>query len=64
MFKLISKLDKLLVLSQGYNVIVEAVKEKKVNIAAGQQRNEKVLVTESRRVYRKSCGRVYAGPGV
>jgi len=44
-FKLLSKLDKLLVLSQGYNVIVETVQKKKVNIAPEQTRKEKVLVT-------------------
>ncbi len=44
-FKLMSKLDKLLVLSQGYNVIVEAKQKEKVDIAAPKLRKEKVLVT-------------------
>lgn len=45
LFKLVSKLDKLLVLSQGYNVIVEVVKKKNTVVTAPRQREEKVLVT-------------------
>ncbi|MGM0365714.1 MAG: NAD-dependent epimerase/dehydratase family protein [Actinomycetota bacterium] len=44
-FKLMSKLDKLLVLSQGYNVIVEAKHKQKVKIVPEKTRKEKVLVT-------------------
>ncbi len=44
-FKLMSKLDKLLVLSRGYNVIVEARQERKAEIIPLRQRQEKVLVT-------------------
>ncbi len=44
-FKLLSKLDKLLILSRGYNEIVEARVKKPVKIVPEKKREEKVLVT-------------------